>query len=153
MKWSRKFEKCISCETTLFKHKAEGFCTRCYVVEGVIKRLNSTKEDGIEEFIVKYISANKFYDFKNESLSTQKEIISEKIRFKRLHFLRQYGMIENNKVSVDIVKLEGLFNEISRRINGNNSFYTQKLMPFDTKFNAEQRKIIALKLLLMLIKR
>ncbi len=29
-KWAQKHDKCIICNTTIFKHKAKGFCTRCY---------------------------------------------------------------------------------------------------------------------------
>src|SRR5215212_2607046 len=31
--WSRKFEKCISCETIARNHVAKGFCTRCYTIQ------------------------------------------------------------------------------------------------------------------------
>ena len=29
-KWSRKFERCIECNTSKFKHKGSGLCVRCF---------------------------------------------------------------------------------------------------------------------------
>jgi hypothetical protein len=63
----------------------------------------------------------------------------------------QYGEIESRKINVDIVKLEMILNEVALRVTKKDNFYTNKLLSFNTRFNEEQRKIITLKLLRMLI--
>jgi hypothetical protein len=63
----------------------------------------------------------------------------------------QYGEIESRKINVDIVKLEMILNEVALRVTKEDNFYTNKLLSFNTRFNEEQRKIITLKLLRMLI--
>jgi len=30
-KWSKKYPRCINCQTTAIPHKADGFCNRCYL--------------------------------------------------------------------------------------------------------------------------
>jgi hypothetical protein len=62
-----------------------------------------------------------------------------------------YGEIESRKINVDIVKLEMILNEVALRVTKKDNFYTNKLLSFNTRFNEEQRKIITLKLLRMLI--
>ena len=55
MSWSKHFVNCISCKTTLFEHKGNGFCARCYSASKEVERLNVTSEQNLLTFIYKYI--------------------------------------------------------------------------------------------------
>ena len=151
MGWSKHFEKCKSCNTTLFEHKGNGYCTRCYSAIKEITALNQAFGQTLEMFIYKYIPVQEVQKIKAESIEMQKKTLEKCIIYKRLHYLKLYGEIDSDSVDVDILKLENIFNDIALRVTNQGRFYTNKLLYFDTRFSKEQRKIIALRLLLMLI--
>ena len=151
MNWSVKHRNCISCNTTLYPHKSNGLCTKCKRVYEEIEKLKNANEGELEDFRYKYISIPMIYEIKSKDIEVQKDIIKIQIENKKLFYLRQYGEIESRKINVDIVKLEMILNEVALRVTKKDNFYTNKLLSFNTRFNEEQRKIIALKLLRMLI--
>jgi len=142
----------LKCKTTLFHHKGHGLCTKCYDVVKKIHEVENSNDAELEKFRIKYIPASKINIFKSENIQSQKEIIKKEIENKSLKYIKQYGEIESENIRVDIVKLETILNEISRRIGNNDNLYTNHLMSFNSHFNEKQRKIIALKLLYMLVK-
>ena len=149
--WSKRFEKCTSCDTVLFEHKGNGLCSRCYSVSKEIEKLNAASGQVLEILIYKFIPVRDVINVKSESIAKQKEIIKKHIISKRLYYLKLYGQIKNDSLAVDIVRLEDIFNEIGRRVTKQTRFYTNGLSRLKEWFTEEQRKIIALKLLLMLI--
>ncbi len=151
MKWSKHSEKCTSCNTTLFEHKGNGLCSRCYSVSKEVQKLNAATGQDLEMFIYKFIPVRDQINIKTKSDIEQKKTIKKYILSKRLGYLKLYGQIENDSLKVDIVRLEDILNEIARRVTKQTRFYTNGLLYFDTRFTKEQRKIIALKFLLMLI--
>lgn len=151
MKWSQKYNNCVSCNSTYYKHKSKGLCSKCEPVQKEIEKLNNSTEIEIESFRQKYVSCQNYIEIKSKDLKYQKEYIKGKIEFKKLRLLRQYGHIELGNIKVDKLTLENIFNELARIIVNNDNFYTNKLLCFDTRFSEEQRKIIALKLLQLII--
>jgi hypothetical protein len=151
MRWGVKNKNCSSCNTTLYPHRSNGLCTKCKRVYEEIEKLKNANEGELEDFRYKYISIPMIYEIKSKDIEVQKDIIKSKIENKKLLYLRLYGAIESRKINVDIVKLEMILNEVAHRVTKKDNFYTNKLLYFNTRFNEEQREIIALKLLRMLI--
>ena len=115
MKWSIKNDYCISCNSTYYKHKGKGLCSKCYSISTEIKKLDNASENELDNFILKYISSLDKNKLKSLDINMQKEEIKNIIISKKLKYLIQYGQIESNKIKVDIVKIETILNEISRR--------------------------------------
>ena len=120
MNWSRNHERCTSCKTTLFKHKGNGLCAKCYPIDREIKKMKSLNEKKLDIYIIKNIFIPDIPKLKSKDVRTQKEIIQKEIEFKKLRYLRQYGCIESGDIVVNIVLLENILNEIRGRIIKNN---------------------------------
>ncbi len=150
MGWSRNHQRCISCNSTYFNHKARGLCTKCYRVHRESEKIHKFNDDEFE------IQKNKLPFFTIRHYEEKKIIITPKILIKeleskKLKYLRQYGAIESDNINVDVVKLEMILNEIASRCGRKDNLFTNHLMRLNTTFNENQRKIIALKLLEILI--
>lgn len=151
MTWSKDFKSCKSCDTTIFEHKGKGLCSRCYSANKEIEKLNSSHGQNLELFIYKYIPVRDIVSLKSKSVVTQKKIIKKNIEYRRLRYLKFYGLIRKNSLTLDILQLENIFNDVAWRVTKQERFFTNGLSSFFTRFTKEQRKIIALKLLLMII--
>ena len=152
MIWSVKNDYCISCNSTIYPHKGKGLCSKCYRVYKEFENLDKADEIDIEKFIYKYIPFSKDRsELKSQTLNAQKEQIKIAIENRKLRYLKWYGQIETGSANADILKLEMILNDLAFKILRNNDLYTGKLLYFNTRFNEEQRKIIILKLLLMLV--
>jgi hypothetical protein len=150
MSWSRKFNRCLECNTSIYPHKSGGFCSRCYRANKEIEKLNNS--DDIEHFKYKYLGVHGIQAISGRPIANQKQAIRKAIRAKRLYYLKLYGQIESGQLSIEILRLEEIMNEIARRLTNKTRFYTNDLMFFATRFSEPQRKIVALKLLKMLVK-
>lgn len=153
MIWSIKHGKCINCFTTLLKHKAKGYCTKCYPIIKKIEAVDSVDENELYSLRVRYLSVKHPLNNDLTEKTLLKSAIKESIRGFYLSEIELYGKIENDVLKVDILRLEFIFNKISRKVNGNDRFYNFDLTTFQTNFSQEQRKKVALKLLKMLILR
>jgi len=151
MVWSTSNNRCRSCETTYYKHKAKGLCLKCYRAYREIDRLNRAGEEDLEEYMYKFVSVRDIPELKLKNILEKKQIIKKYIESKRLRYLKLYGLIQNKKRNVDVLTLEHIMNDVARRITKKSNFYTQDLSYFVTRFKEPQRRIFALKILKMLI--
>lgn len=152
MVWSKKENKCKNCLTTLFKHKAQGFCYKCYPIIQKMNAIDCAHENELYCLKIYYQIEFSLNNDLADKIKLRNEI-KESIKQIYLHYIELYGKIENNLLKVDILRLEYIFNEISKKVNGNRYFYTNDLSTFQCSFSEEELKIIALKLLKMLIKK
>ncbi|MCC6838212.1 MAG: hypothetical protein IT234_06715 [Bacteroidia bacterium] len=141
---------CKNCKTSLYKIIAKKLCQKCYNIHSKCLKIDNLKTNDFEREKIKHATISELQDLKQMDISKQKEFIKNKINAKLSH-IKLYGEIENNRKDVSILLLENIFNEISTKITKNRTLYTSDLMYFDTRFNKEQRKIIALKLLKLFI--
>lgn len=89
MKWSRKYEYCISCKTTEIKHQSKGLCQKCYKHQYAIEHSSNIVEkkrvwrlnnpDKFKEQIKRHNKTKshninvKRYAFKNRELLSKKQ--------------------------------------------------------------------------------
>lgn len=150
--WNKNYKNCISCHSTLFPYKGKGMCNKCYRVNAQINALDHMSESELQN---RLLTSCLFEDRKNFNEKTMKnkiDVIKNSLE-RKLYYIRKYGSIEHNNLKVNILELEEIFNAVAKRAGKSSSFYTQDLLLFDTRFSHEQRKIIALKLLKLLIRK
>ena len=152
MSWSQKHAMCIKCESTFFSHKGHGLCRKCYEFKKRIEKLKNLSKEEYGRYIVELLPSDDWTETQNKSKEEIVDIIAPLKEDKELRWLKMYGRIQNNTENLDVVKLEIIMNEIARNLGKREGFYTLDLLVFDTRFTKGQRKILALKLLKMLIK-
>lgn len=151
MSWSQKHAMCVNCQSTLFSHKGHGLCGKCYVVKKRIEKLKTLSKEEYGSYIVKLLHTDYWRETQNKSKEEIFDIIARLKEDKELGWLKMYGRIQNDTENLDVDKLEIILNEIARRLRKGQRFYRNEHV-FDTRFTYEHRKILALKLLKMLIK-
>ncbi len=149
MKWSRNFEKCTSCKTTILKHKGNGLCTRCYDTYRLIKKVETSTNLKLE--YSGYLAFNDLKNFDKFDKVEQIELIKQTILSNRIYDLVLYGKIENQELQCDVMRIEDIYRRIAQKANCKQYSNTGKMTLFMKEFDEKQRKIIVLSLLKILI--
>ena len=148
--WSKKYERCTSCNTDLFKYKANGLCSKCHSVKLKINKIIQSQGDELDSYRIQYLGVRSD-DLKKEPVTKLKLLIIDSYETRELLYLKAYGLIESEQASVEIDYLESLLNRIAKSYRKHDNPFEHKLSKFNTDFNKSQRKIIALTLLQLLI--
>jgi hypothetical protein len=150
--WSKKHKNCQSCKSTLFQHIGKGLCKKCYRViqrkSNLNKELNSLNDEDIIN------KKRPLLPHKYLNITNRKELIDVFLRQEeaKLYYLKFYGKLESGEMTLDLPKFELIFNDISLKMKRDKSFFTQKLNRLFTSLDEEQRKVVIMQLLKLLIK-
>ena len=155
MVWHIKYQKCTYCRTTLFNHMGKGYCSKCRPILRKIEIITGWDESRKETlkyfqglkagYIEIYIKEGLLIKMKNYLITELKN---------QLHYILQYGQIEEGTLKIDGLQLE----YILKQINSVSGSYNKKLFEhdatiFNDMFNTEQMNQYYKLLLLILIYR
>jgi hypothetical protein len=147
MNWSINNERCISCATIEWKHKGNGYCSKCYPIikkREIIEQwdLSDTTTlkvvSPINEQILDQLIRQNNFEKARESLLKQIDA--------RLHWYRRY----NSSQEVGSIEIELLLDNIARITTSQPLFHGAQER-YQQTFNNEQRQIIYKDLVLILI--
>lgn len=133
-KWSRKYEKCLNCESAQFKHRAKGFCVRCYPL---IKKIEAIKKWNFSERstnnMVSHIQDKKIFNEVKTRIICQIE--------KRLHLFK--SLEEINSHPIDGLDIEYRLRDIALRCRTRDKDLFHGIAGYiDESFNTEQKRIL-----------
>jgi hypothetical protein len=149
--WNKKYAQCQSCSSTLYKHRALGFCERCYIIENNKKKLKKElKLLSTEDLIKSKIAIlPTFIDQKHKGREEMIYALMVKEDYK-LRYLKLYGKYQRGE-TIDYLKFENIFNLLSKRINGKYLF-NHGLNTLYSSLNEKQQRILLLEILKLLDK-
>ena len=134
---SKKHKACINCSTTRYKHKARGYCLRCYAIVRKIKLIKTWKLSNPKSLKDCPIDVNRFS-------------LDRFAKFKTLYIKELDNQLEHLKVkeeqlfgSIEGIDIEMQLTHIVSRVkirNKNLFFHTAN--SFDHQFDEKQKKII-----------
>jgi len=147
--WSRDFVRCQSCSTQLFRHKAKGYCERCYRVEKEIQKLQDLSDQELHKRSVELFGVQ---PARKEYLSVA--VISERYSDIKLRWLKLYGAIDRDPTILsNILVVEEILNEVARQSGRSLSFFDNKLMGVQSNMPLEQRAMMCKLMLRLLVSR
>lgn len=133
-KWSRKYEKCLNCTSVQFKHRAKGFCVRCYpLIEKIeaVKRWNFSVR-ALNDMVSHIQNQERFEEVKAKVISQIEN---------RLHFLK--SLEEINIRPIYGLDIEYRLRDIARRCRTKNKDLFHGFAGYiDDHFNMEQKRTL-----------
>jgi len=115
MKWNKKYDKCISCGSTEWEHKAKGLCKKCYPL--IIKREVIEKWDSNDKTTLIFVGgvskmAIDIVDSSGEIEKAKKSLLQQIDA--RLFLFQQYNNPNTNATGVEafLRRIEKITNNI-----------------------------------------
>lgn len=140
MKWSREYNKCKNCSTIRFKHKARGYCEKCYPNVKRIEKVKKWKYTNIPESI-KLGLPNDSRLWKKETFLKIKNGNIEQLKDRLQEIKNREQKLNQDIIGLDIeTQLNRIANQYKRAIE--KDIFKNVSSVFNNNFDNKQRKII-----------
>ena len=140
-KWSKNYDKCQNCGTERFKHKARGYCTRCYGPVMALEQVDRWNPSDPQSLKGPFYSF--YYDLVKDDPGMLERIRTEtksEIK-KRLDLLKRQE--EKRTGPIDGIDIEHQLQHIVSLCGARNEkLFFGRATSIDHNFNPEQREIL-----------